>query len=95
MTTAPSPSTPHRRRFVDRVAMVTGAARGQGRAHALRLASEGADLILCDIGARRPTSIVSSAASSRDSCSRRSTESCWVASMLARPIARPPSGSSG
>jgi SDR family mycofactocin-dependent oxidoreductase len=37
--------------------MVTGAARGQGRAHALRLASEGADLILCDIGARRPTSI--------------------------------------
>ncbi|MGI5220700.1 mycofactocin-coupled SDR family oxidoreductase [Nocardia sp. CA-290969] len=31
------------------VAMVTGAARGQGRAHALRLAREGADIIAIDI----------------------------------------------
>jgi SDR family mycofactocin-dependent oxidoreductase len=31
------------------VALVTGAARGQGRAHAQRLASEGADVIACDI----------------------------------------------
>jgi SDR family mycofactocin-dependent oxidoreductase len=46
-----------RRRFVGKVAMVTGAARGQGRAHAFRLASEGADLILCDIGKDRPTSV--------------------------------------
>ena len=38
-------------RFAGRVAMVTGAARGQGRSHAVRLAAEGADLILCDLGA--------------------------------------------
>jgi SDR family mycofactocin-dependent oxidoreductase len=32
-----------------RVAFVTGAARGQGRAHAVRLAREGADVIISDI----------------------------------------------
>lgn len=32
-----------------RVAFITGAARGQGRAHAVRLASEGADIIAIDI----------------------------------------------
>jgi SDR family mycofactocin-dependent oxidoreductase len=32
-----------------RVAYITGAARGQGRAHAVRLASEGADIIAIDI----------------------------------------------
>src|SRR6201993_699758 len=32
-----------------RVAFVTGAARGQGRAHAIRLAREGADIIAIDI----------------------------------------------
>jgi NAD(P)-dependent dehydrogenase (short-subunit alcohol dehydrogenase family) len=31
------------------VAFVTGAARGQGRAHAIRLASEGADIIAIDL----------------------------------------------
>ena len=43
------------RRFEDKVAFVTGAARGQGRNHALRLAEEGADLILLDICADVPT----------------------------------------
>ncbi|BBL80587.1 putative short chain dehydrogenase/reductase [Rubrobacter xylanophilus] len=33
----------------DRVALITGAARGQGRSHALTLAREGADIIACDI----------------------------------------------
>lgn len=32
-----------------RVAMITGGARGQGRSHAVTLAAEGADIVLCDI----------------------------------------------
>ena len=32
-----------------KVAFVTGAARGQGRAHAVKLASEGADVIAVDL----------------------------------------------
>lgn len=36
-------------RVEGKVAIVTGAARGQGRSHALRLAEEGADVILVDI----------------------------------------------
>jgi SDR family mycofactocin-dependent oxidoreductase len=35
-------------RFQDRTVFITGAARGQGRAHALAFASEGARLVLCD-----------------------------------------------
>ncbi len=36
-------------RFEGKVAFVTGAARGQGRSHAVRLAQEGADIIAVDI----------------------------------------------
>jgi (+)-trans-carveol dehydrogenase len=36
-------------RVAGRVALVTGAARGQGRSHAVRLAEEGADIIAVDI----------------------------------------------
>lgn len=37
------------RRVEGKVAFVTGAARGQGRAHCVKLASEGADVIAVDI----------------------------------------------
>src|SRR5215218_7730867 len=36
-------------RVQDKVVLITGAARGQGRSHAVRLAEEGADIILFDI----------------------------------------------
>ncbi|NEW39878.1 mycofactocin-coupled SDR family oxidoreductase [Nocardia cyriacigeorgica] len=36
------------RRFEDRVVVITGAARGQGRAEAIRFAEEGADIIAID-----------------------------------------------
>src|SRR5215469_1513072 len=39
-----------KRRFENKVAFITGAGRGQGRSHALRLAEEGADLALVDLG---------------------------------------------
>jgi len=37
-------------RLEGKVAFITGAARGQGRSHAVRLAEEGADIIAIDIG---------------------------------------------
>jgi SDR family mycofactocin-dependent oxidoreductase len=46
-----SPSIP------GRVALITGAARGQGRAHAVRLSAEGADIIALDIAGPLPTSV--------------------------------------
>lgn len=36
-------------RLDGKVAFITGAARGQGRSHALRLAEEGAEIVACDI----------------------------------------------
>ena len=36
-------------KFDGKVALVTGGARGQGRSHAVTLAREGADIVVCDI----------------------------------------------
>jgi NAD(P)-dependent dehydrogenase (short-subunit alcohol dehydrogenase family) len=44
-----------------KVAFITGAARGQGRAEAVRLAREGADIMAIDIAAPVETSIAPSA----------------------------------
>ncbi|MGD9516777.1 SDR family NAD(P)-dependent oxidoreductase, partial [Mycolicibacterium sp.] len=41
-------------RLEGRVAFITGAARGQGRAHAVRMANEGADIIAVDIAGPLP-----------------------------------------
>jgi SDR family mycofactocin-dependent oxidoreductase len=51
---APVPHDPIARRFEGKVAFITGAARGQGRAMAVRLAAEGADIIAVDICATVP-----------------------------------------
>ena len=42
-------------RFTDRVAFITGAARGQGRAEAVLFAEEGASVVISDIAARVAT----------------------------------------
>ncbi|OHV04885.1 mycofactocin-coupled SDR family oxidoreductase [Mycobacterium talmoniae] len=49
-----------------RVAFITGAARGQGRAHAVRLAREGADIIASDICAAVSDTITYPAATADD-----------------------------
>ncbi len=42
-------------RLSGKVALITGAARGQGRSHALTLAREGADIVALDIAAQIPS----------------------------------------
>jgi NAD(P)-dependent dehydrogenase (short-subunit alcohol dehydrogenase family) len=44
-------------RLAGKVVFVTGAARGQGRAHAVRMATEGADIIAVDIAGRLPSCV--------------------------------------
>jgi NAD(P)-dependent dehydrogenase (short-subunit alcohol dehydrogenase family) len=41
--------------FEGKVAFITGAARGQGRSHAVRFAEEGADIIAFDLCKQMPT----------------------------------------
>jgi SDR family mycofactocin-dependent oxidoreductase len=44
-------------RLDGKVAFITGAARGQGRAHAVRLAREGADILALDVAAPLPAGV--------------------------------------
>jgi SDR family mycofactocin-dependent oxidoreductase len=44
-------------RLTGKVAFITGAARGQGRAHAVRMANEGADIIAIDIAGKLPACV--------------------------------------
>ncbi|MGQ4389079.1 mycofactocin-coupled SDR family oxidoreductase [Streptomyces sp. SAS_270] len=44
-------------RLAGKVAVITGAGRGQGRSHAVRLAEEGADVIVIDLGEGEVTSV--------------------------------------
>ena len=56
MTTNPTAGeSPARGRVAGKVALISGAARGQGRSHAVRLAQEGADIIALDICANIPS----------------------------------------
>jgi SDR family mycofactocin-dependent oxidoreductase len=49
-----------------KVAFVTGAARGQGRAHAVRLAREGADILALDVAAPLPDGVPYESATPED-----------------------------
>ena len=53
-------------RFAGRVAFITGAGRGQGRSHALRLAELGADVALIDLGSAGQVSSPHYATATRD-----------------------------
>jgi SDR family mycofactocin-dependent oxidoreductase len=44
-------------RLAGKVAFITGAARGQGRAHAVRMAAEGADIIAVDVAGKLPSCV--------------------------------------
>lgn len=44
-------------RLAGKVAFITGAARGQGRAHAVRMAREGADVIAVDVAGKLPSCV--------------------------------------
>ena len=53
-------------RLADKVAFITGAARGQGRAHAVKMATEGADIIAVDIAGKLPDCVPYDPASAED-----------------------------
>jgi SDR family mycofactocin-dependent oxidoreductase len=53
-------------RLAGKVAFITGAARGQGRAHAVRMAGEGADIIAVDIPGKLPSCVPYDSATPHD-----------------------------
>jgi SDR family mycofactocin-dependent oxidoreductase len=69
-----------------RVAFITGAARGQGRAHAVRLASEGADIIAIDICAPVSDSVTYPPATSAELAETVSAVEATGRKVLAREV---------
>ena len=69
-----------------RVAFVTGAARGQGRAHAVRLASEGADIVAVDVCGPVSDTITYPAATSEDLAETASAVEATGRKVLAREV---------
>jgi SDR family mycofactocin-dependent oxidoreductase len=53
-------------RLTGKVAFITGAARGQGRAHAVRMAREGADIIAVDVAGKLPSCVPYESATPED-----------------------------
>lgn len=53
-------------RIDGQVAVITGGGRSQGRSHALALARQGADIVVCDIGGKRVASAPYAMASAQD-----------------------------
>ena len=69
-----------------RVAFVTGAARGQGRAHAIRLANEGADIVAVDVCGPVSDTITYPAATSEDLAETASAVEATGRKVLAREV---------
>jgi SDR family mycofactocin-dependent oxidoreductase len=69
-----SPDAAAGERFAGRAAFITGAGRGQGRSHALRLAELGADVALIDLGSAGQVTSPRYATASRDDLDRVARE---------------------
>ncbi|GAB7072017.1 mycofactocin-coupled SDR family oxidoreductase [Mycobacterium hodleri] len=69
-----------------RIAFVTGAARGQGRAHAVRLANEGADIVAVDVCGPVSDTITYPPATSEDLAETASAVEATGRKVLAREV---------
>ena len=68
-------------RLTDKVAFITGTARGQGRAHAVRMATEGADIIAIDLAGKLPSCVPYDSATSVELDGLRSAVDDGVATL--------------
>ncbi len=74
--------------LADQVAVVTGAARGQGRSHALALAKEGASIIALDACAPIATVPYSLSTKADLETTAERISAAWISSALTRASAR-------
>lgn len=77
--------------FAGKVALVTGAASGIGRASALALAAEGASVMVADLnaaGAAETVALIEAAGGTADSVEADVTDETAVAAMVARTVER-------